>query len=174
MIDTIRKYSKSINRILLFAAAVALVIYIFPRQGKFMFEYAKGKPWRHSTLIAPFDFPIYKTQAELKTEREQALSNFRPYFSFQSQQAEEQITRFDQEMGQQKARLINTYPILNAPLPGNPEYALFSGLRAQTRRLLQEVYDKGIILLPEEYHDRPRSEERRVGKECRSRWSTDQ
>lgn len=58
-------------------------------------------------------------------------------------------------MGQQKARLINTYPILNAPLPGNPEYALFSGLRAQTRRLLQEVYDKGIILLPEEYHDRP-------------------
>lgn len=155
MIDTIRKYSKSINRILLFAAAVALVIYIFPRQGKFMFEYAKGKPWRHSTLIAPFDFPIYKTQAELKTEREQALSNFRPYFSFQSQQAEEQITRFDQEMGQQKARLINTYPILNAPLPGNPEYALFSGLRAQTRRLLQEVYDKGIILLPEEYHDRP-------------------
>src|SRR5690554_8212947 len=108
MIDTIRKYSKSINRILLFAAAVALVIYILPRQGKFMFEYTKGKPRRHSTLIAPFDSPIYKTQAELKTEREQALSNFKHYFTVQNQQAEERIKRCDQEIWQQKAQLLNT------------------------------------------------------------------
>src|SRR5690554_503513 len=107
MIDTIRKYSKSINRILLFAAPVARVIDKLPREGTFMFEYDKGESWRISTLFSPFGFPIFQNQADLTTARELALSNFRASFSFQRQQAEEPLTRFDREMGQQAARLIN-------------------------------------------------------------------
>lgn len=155
MFDTFKKYSIAINRIVLFIAAIAVVIYIFPRQGKFQYEYIKGKPWAHNTLIAPFDFPIYKTQAELKTERENTLSSFNPYFNFQNDVDQEYIALFEKDYNASRARLYSKYSFLSAPLPGNPEYDIFSGLRSHTKKLLADIYNKGIISLPEEYQDKP-------------------
>lgn len=155
MFDTFKKYSITINRIVLFIAAIAVVIYIFPRQGKFQYEYVKGKPWAHNTLIAPFDFPIYKTQAELKTERENTLSSFNPYFNFQNDVEQEYIALFEKDYYASRARLYSKYSFLSAPLPGNPEYDIFSGLRSHTKKLLADIYNKGIISLPEEYQDKP-------------------
>ena len=157
MLDTIKKYSRSINRILLFMAAIALVVYIFPRQGKFQYEYAKGKPWRHATLIAPFDFPVHKTQAELRIERENALKNFKPYFSYQYNLHDDFINTFEREYTSEKAKLRSKYPFLSDPLPGNADFDLFSGLRAHTKKILLNVFEKGIISLPEEHQDKPSS-----------------
>lgn len=157
MIDTVKKYSRSINRILLFMAAIAIVVYIFPRQGKFQYEYTKGKPWRHATLIAPFDFAIHKTQAELKLERENALKNFKPYFTFQTSNPSDFIDTFDKEFTNDKAKLLSKYPFLTAPLPGNSDFNLFSGVRAQTKKILLTIYDKGVISLPDEHQDKPSS-----------------
>ncbi len=53
---------------------------IFPREGKFRYEYQRGKPWQHDDLISPVDFAILKPEAELKTEQEAALRDARPYF----------------------------------------------------------------------------------------------
>ncbi|WP_227625750.1 hypothetical protein [Geofilum rubicundum] len=44
MIDTVKKYSRSINRILLFVAAIAMVVYIFPRQENFNTNTPKANP----------------------------------------------------------------------------------------------------------------------------------
>lgn len=155
MLDTIRKYSIAINRIVLFLAAVTIVTYFFPRQGKFGYEYTKGKPWPHSTLIAPFDFPIYKTQAELKAEREKTLSAFYPYFRYNEEVEHTQLSLFESDFNSARLRLIAKYPFLTLPLQGRPEYDIFSGVRSQIKRLLTETYNKGIITLPEEYQDRP-------------------
>ncbi len=38
----------------------------------------------HETLIAPFNFPIYKSEAELNAERDSALAGFRHYFRHDS------------------------------------------------------------------------------------------
>jgi cyclic-di-AMP phosphodiesterase PgpH len=157
MIDTIKKYSRSINRILLFVAAIALVVYIFPRQGKFQFEYAKGKPWKHATLIAPFDFPIYKTPAELKVERENALKNFKPYFTFQANQQDTILDEFETEYHSNRDRLLSNYKFLTDPLPGNADYNLFSGIRFHTKKIITGLYEKGVISLPEGYQDKPSS-----------------
>ena len=47
---------------------VALLVYFLPRESKFGYEYEQGRPWRYNSLIATFDFPIYKTQKEVETE----------------------------------------------------------------------------------------------------------
>src|SRR2546425_12860326 len=47
----------------------------------------------------------------------------------------------------------------------------FLGARTPTRQLLRHVADDGFELIDRVPDIKPRSEERRVGKECRSRWS---
>ncbi|MDY0344640.1 MAG: HDIG domain-containing protein [Lentimicrobium sp.] len=66
---------------LLFAGVIVLLIAIFPREGKFRYEYQRGKAWQHDDLIAPVDFGILKTQEELNQEKALALKDSRPYFS---------------------------------------------------------------------------------------------
>jgi len=69
-----------IGKIFLFLLIIWLLIMVFPREGKFRYEYQKGKLWQHDDLIAPVDFAILKPPAELKAEQEIALRDARPYF----------------------------------------------------------------------------------------------
>jgi len=69
-----------IFRVSFFILTVVIVLLFFPRQGKFRYEFQKGSPWQHADLIAPFDFSIYKTDIELQQERDEILSNYKPYF----------------------------------------------------------------------------------------------
>ena len=68
--------------VFLIAGSVALIIWIFPSQRAFNFEYTQGRPWRYETLYAPFDFSIKKTEEQLKAEREAAAKNKVFYFDF--------------------------------------------------------------------------------------------
>ena len=45
------------------------LVYLFPRSGGFKYSFQSGKPWQYETLLAPFDFPIAKSDEELTTER---------------------------------------------------------------------------------------------------------
>lgn len=49
----------------------------------------------HETLIAPFDFPIYKTQQEIEQERDSILKSFSPYFQLDTTIAYQQSARLD-------------------------------------------------------------------------------
>jgi putative nucleotidyltransferase with HDIG domain len=75
-----KQYYNKAYRIMILAATIAIIALFLPKSGQFKYEYEKGRPWRHPILIAPFDFPIYKSAAELKNERDSLLRNFRPYF----------------------------------------------------------------------------------------------
>ena len=76
----IKSKYKSIFNGLLFLVALVIIVNLLPREGKFKYEFQKGKPWMHETLIAPYDFPIYKSQKKIKEERDSVLENFKPYF----------------------------------------------------------------------------------------------
>jgi cyclic-di-AMP phosphodiesterase PgpH len=71
-----------IYRVLLFLLAAAIIVGVFPKEGKFRYEFQRGKPWMHEDLIAPFDFPILKTEAELAQEREAVIKQLKPHFVF--------------------------------------------------------------------------------------------
>lgn len=60
---------------------VTLVL-IFPRMGKFNYDYKKGSPWMYEPLIAQFDFPILKTDAQIQAERSLLGSSIIPYFRY--------------------------------------------------------------------------------------------
>jgi putative nucleotidyltransferase with HDIG domain len=85
-------------KIMLFMAAVILIVLVLPKEGKFRYEFTKGKPWLHDDLYAPFDFAIIKYDDELKLERDQVLEKLRPFFTLDSTIYPEQKLSMKEEL----------------------------------------------------------------------------
>ncbi len=58
-----------IYRLLLFIFSCTVIIYFFPKSGKFKYSFENGRPWQSDNLYAPFDFAIQKTNKELDEEK---------------------------------------------------------------------------------------------------------
>ncbi|MDP3435696.1 MAG: hypothetical protein Q8S04_00480, partial [Bacteroidales bacterium] len=61
---------------------VILLALVIPNKGKFRYEYQKGRPWLYESLVAPVDFPVLKTVAEIRKEREELSSSVVPYYNY--------------------------------------------------------------------------------------------
>ena len=68
-------------------AIFLLLVFIMPKSPQFNYDYRKGSPWMYETLIAQFDFPVLKTEAQLQAEREKAGSTVIPYYKLDSKVA---------------------------------------------------------------------------------------
>ena len=69
IIDSLKANLGRIYRILLFVASCVVIIYFFPKSGKFKYSFENGRPWQSDNLYAPFDFAIKKTDKELDAEK---------------------------------------------------------------------------------------------------------
>ncbi|WP_223034555.1 HD family phosphohydrolase [Hanstruepera marina] len=72
-------------KLLLFLSTTFLIVYLFPKSGKFKYDFEKGKPWQSENLYAPFNFAIKKTDAEINEERKQIKENSVLYFDLDEQ-----------------------------------------------------------------------------------------
>ncbi len=113
--------------ILLYIVSIVIVCFLFPREGKFPYEFQKGKIWGHEDLYAPFDVPILKTQQELDVEKDSLRKAFALYYNYHPEVAE-----------QQKARYRQTFD----------KHWLTADLNEHVRKRL---YDTGISLLDSTY-----------------------
>lgn len=71
-------------KISIFLASAAVIFYLLPREGQFKYEYQMGKPWNYGLIVAPFDFPLHKTDKELTQERDTLLKGYHPYYEVDS------------------------------------------------------------------------------------------
>lgn len=62
--------------------AFLLLVWLMPRGAKFAYDYRKGRSWKYETLYAQFDFPIYKTDEQIREERLHASTEVIPYYKF--------------------------------------------------------------------------------------------
>ncbi len=69
-----------IYKCLLFIITTFLIVYLFPKSGKFKYDFEKGKPWQSEDLQAPFDFAIRKTDKEISSEKQKVVDNGVLYF----------------------------------------------------------------------------------------------
>ena len=84
MKDLVNKFYKNhalVYKVLLFIVTTFLIVYLFPKSGKFKYDFEKGKPWQSETLLAPFDFAIQKTEDELAKEKEEIQKTAIKYFN---------------------------------------------------------------------------------------------
>lgn len=74
------EFRKSFKYLVPSAILVVLLTLAMPRTGKFEYNYRKGSQWNYETLVAPFNFPILKTQEQILFEKERQGSTYVPYF----------------------------------------------------------------------------------------------
>lgn len=117
-------------RIVVMLAICSIIVLLFPKVGSFQYEFQKGMPWRYETLVAPFDFPIYKTETEVQTDRNRITREQTPIFNLDKNVYISQLKKFKES--------------------GN-KFKTESGQKTFDKLIvkLTEIYDAGIIQIPE-------------------------
>ena len=102
----IRDNHEKVFRILLFLITLISIVYFFPRQAKFKYEFTKGKPWMHETIVAPFDFSILKSQEDLDNEVQIIKDQHTPIFNYNNEifeiKAEDFVALFEERWSEYK------------------------------------------------------------------------
>ena len=83
-----------LTRSALVIVSVIIIVWFLPRNSGPQFRYDVGKPWMYGSLIAKFDFPIYKTDEAIKAEQDSLLVQLEPYYNFKENVEKEQIAKF--------------------------------------------------------------------------------
>ena len=71
-----------LTRIALVLTSVTIIVLFLPRNSSRLLHYSEGQPWTDGALIAPIDFPVFKSEATLKYERDSVRERFQPYFNW--------------------------------------------------------------------------------------------
>ena len=66
---------------LLFICTTFLIVYLFPKTGKFKYNFERGKPWQSENLYAPFNFAIKKSEDEIVKEKKVISDHSFLYFT---------------------------------------------------------------------------------------------
>ncbi len=123
------KVSLTWHDILMRAALILItttvIVWFMPRATQQSFKIEKGKPWRYADLTAPFDFPIYKSEATLKAECDSVLRGYVPYYLLRSEKSDMNVRKFIEDFNEIRAN-------------GGEEKTLISNR-------LHALYEKGII-----------------------------
>lgn len=136
-------------RIFFFLLASFILVLFFPREGKFKYEFKQGMPWMHESLIAPYSFPIYKNELELKQEKDSLRSNIKPHFRFNDVKTRLLLDEIKQGAEVKLARAAEKFQ----HLPGSQEAinAYSNNLINSLHTYFGEILSIGII--PEDFPD---------------------
>ncbi|MBP3725644.1 MAG: HDIG domain-containing protein [Bacteroidaceae bacterium] len=74
-----------LTRIVLTLLAAVVIVWFLPRAETVHYRYDVGKPWTGGTLIAKFQFPIYKSDEVIAAERDSVRDSFQPYYVVDSE-----------------------------------------------------------------------------------------
>ncbi len=137
-LSVLRDNHQEIYKGFLFVIAIGLIVYLFPKEGKFKYEFQKGKPWLHENLIAPFDFAIEKSAEKIEDERELITSQKEVFFTLRVDVQAEAISDFRGRLRAQLEQRSDSSTAVRDP------YLVDLG-----DSILSSLYSQGIVRWPE-------------------------
>ncbi len=133
--NSINKGFSRIFRILLFLISTFLIIYFFPKSGKFKYNFENGRPWQSENLYAPFDFAIKKSQEEIDEEITQAKINTPLFFEIDTSL----IT------GSNNLLITRIAELKNDSLFNLLKEEDVKKIKIQSSEIIEVVYSKGLL-----------------------------
>ena len=143
ILSDLRNNHERIQRILLFIITGVIIVLMLPKEGKFKYEYQKGRPWGHEDLVAPFDFAIEKPKAELDAEIQQVKDQFRIYLKRDEEAFERVQSNFQ----------LNLFAALETDSSKTISLNKFNRNLAVGNSVLSQIYSIGILRSREEIND---------------------
>ncbi len=108
---------------------------------------SRGEVWRYEDLVAPFDFAIRKTDAEINKEKEALAKDFSPYYEMQLNLVKNQKRAFSEKFDEQLAAVKSSGQFED--LVKYPEK-----YRNYGSGVLDRLFDAGIIKLRPEHSEK--------------------
>ena len=139
ILDNFYKNQSLIYKGFLFIATIVLIVYLFPKGGKFKYDFQKGKLWQYETLYAPFDFAIYKTDAEIKSDKAAIKANHPDYFRYENAVRDAVFNGYDEKF----SSYFSSENISNGEL---------KQLQSYGKELLNTIYEKGVVQNSTDYN----------------------
>ncbi|WP_338734037.1 HD family phosphohydrolase [Mangrovimonas cancribranchiae] len=130
-INSLYRNHSLVYKILLYISATFLIVYLFPKSGKFKYNFERGKPWQSENLYAPFDFAIKKTTSEVNTEKNEVRNQSVLYFNLEADVKQQVITSFLQDYKS----------LLSDSLQGHRE----SNIISAGENIIDRLYKKGVL-----------------------------
>ena len=130
----------TITRYAIILGLIVFISFLFPDHLTFKYEFEKGQTWRYDDLVAPFDFAIKKTDAELTAETAQLKADFSPYYEMDLEVVKQQKQLFKEAFNQQLNIVKDENQFLDVKANTN-RYLSYGN------RLLERIYERGIIQL---------------------------
>lgn len=87
-------FKRIMTRVVLVVITVAVIVLLLPHNDGPQRKYDIGKPWMYSTLIAQFDFPVYRSDEAIQRQRDSLISHFQPYYIYDQTVKDKAITAF--------------------------------------------------------------------------------
>jgi len=101
LVEFVKNQYSNIYKGFLFLISIVILLQLFPKEGKFKYDFQKGNPWLYEDLIAPFDFAIMKSEDEIELEKKEVDESILPYFTYQQDVKKEKLsslrTQFNNE-----------------------------------------------------------------------------
>ncbi len=135
LFNSINKGFSRIFRILLFIFSAFLIIYFFPKSGKFKYSFENGRPWQSENLYAPFDFAIKKTNEEINDEINIAKINTPLFFEVDTTFINKSSDLLDERLNE-----LNNDSLFN--VNGDSELV---NIKTNSLKIINEVYSIGLI-----------------------------
>ena len=95
---------------------------ILPRSPKFGYDYRKGSEWKYETLYAQFDFPILKTDEQIREERSKNKASVIPYY------------RYRQDVVDNARRFVDS-----------ADFGEYSSIRPKVISAMEDIFSNGVV-----------------------------
>lgn len=139
-----KQYYKPVARIATFLIAMFLMAISFPNSERFRYNYELHRPWRAEDLIAPFDFPILKTDREIQADRDSILAHSLPYYRREANERAATQRDVDNMLRQYHSK-FETYCPKNIHRDTIQDF-----VSQQLTDILSSIYDRGVVTIPDD------------------------
>lgn len=140
-LNSVRNNHDNIFKVILALISLLTIVYLLPKEATFKYEFEKGKPWLHETLLAPFDFAIQKPESQIAKEKAEIKVSKKPYFSFNEkdivlvhQRYTEGVDLYLEELDTEQRAALNV-----------DEKPIQKRLKEVGLQIIDSLYSKGII-----------------------------
>lgn len=132
---------------LVFVTAL-VIVWFMPREEGKQFSYEVGEPWHYGTIIAKYDFPVYKTDEAVARERDSLLKQFQPYYDYDTQVEIDEINSLRRDLAKSDVALPSGFEniiiehlhrLYQSGIMETPNY---NSLHSDTTRQVRVIFGK--------------------------------
>jgi putative nucleotidyltransferase with HDIG domain len=137
-VSLLNKYASVLKYIMMITSIVVITI-VLPKHLKFKYEFEKGKIWMHDDLVSPYNYPLKKTQEEVRSDKKSIKKSILPIYRFNEKIKETQLNEYQADF---EAKWIS------ANIQND---ALKESTFREGYKFLDGIYTVGIIGLSKKY-----------------------